>query len=373
MATFQHPASLNPLQQFRQACSILRNTSRASNTAWYQEALELDFQLHIRPDGPGMATFYFDRKRDLWSAGPSLSAETVEDPEKLESFIKEILRTTRSKNASALGVILHIADEFATSELKPEFDNPAAISELREAAVNDPNSILDDSSTLAAQASWRVVPYPAAGGDAIGTAVTISRQHEELLSAVRQAGEKENFPVITQALSAPLVAIMGLHQTVDPTTGKPFVAILQYPWFTALAFFNDHADLSLIRTIQHRGVRRPTNLRNALTTTNASLEFLDPDLFLVPLGESVDTSLENSLKTGFPDSRVETIRHTTPEGVPAWCPELSISNSPSPTPGTALSSHTFTILRDEKWTVLFHHRPLPRLLRAHFTGPRAPP
>ena len=84
LATFQHPASLNALQQFGQACSILRNTTRASNPAWYQDALELNFQLHIRPDGPQISTFYFDRKKGQWSNGPALSEEILHDSAKLE-------------------------------------------------------------------------------------------------------------------------------------------------------------------------------------------------------------------------------------------------------------------------------------------------
>lgn len=351
MATFQHPASLNPLQQFRQACFILRNTTRASNPAWYQDALELSFQLHIRPDGPGVESFYFNRKDGKWSAGPSLSEAIISDPEKLGPVITDILRTTRAKGATSLGLILHIADEFATAELKPELDNPAAISELRDAAVLDPASILDDSSILASQASWRVLPYPAAGSEAIGTTVTLSRQHTDLLSAFREAGEKANFPIITQALSAPLVSMMGVCQTIQPTPGKPFVAILQYSWFTVLAFFNEHSDLRLIRTLQHRGVRRASNLRNALTTTNASLEFLDPDLFIIPLGESVDTTLEANLRVGFTGSRVEIIQTHTPEGIPAWCPEPGISVNPAPPADSTTSSHTFTILREEKWAL----------------------
>lgn len=349
MATFQHPVSLNVLQQFRQACSILRNTTRASNPAWYQEALELNFQLHIRPDGPGIGTLYYDRKQDAWSVGPSLSEEILSDTTKLESVIAEILKTTRSKNASSLGVILHIADEFAITELKPELDNPAALPELRDAAVNDPASILEDSTILASQASWRVLPYPAAAGEVIGTTVTLTRQHSALLSAFREAGEKANFPIITQALSAPLVAMMGLCQTIEPTPGKPFVAILQYPWFTVLAFFNEHADLRLIRTLQHRGTRRAGNLRNALTTTSASLEFLDPDLFLVPLGESVDTTLEASLCGT--SSRVETLQTPTTTEIPDWCPEPFISAAPAAAPNPKVTSHTFTILRDEKWAL----------------------
>lgn len=349
MATFQHPASLNVLQQFRQACSILRNTSRASNPAWYQNALELNFQLHIRPSGSEIATVYFDRKQDQWSAGPALSEEILTDSTKLDSAIAEILKTTRSKGANALGVILHIADEFATTELKPELDNPAALPELRQAAVSDPASILEDSSILATQASWRVLPYPAAGSEVIGTTVTLTRQHADFLETLRLRAEKENFPIITQALSAPLVAIMGLCQNIQPTAGKPFVAILQYPWFTVLAFFSDHADLRLIRTLQHRGVRRATNLRNALTTTSASLEFVEPDLFIVPLGDAVDSSLDASLRLSFTTSRVETVMIPTAEQIPDWCPEPFLCAKPASASEAVPVSQTLGMLRDDKW------------------------
>jgi hypothetical protein len=351
LATFQHPASLNVLQQFRQACSILRNTTRASNPAWYQNALELNFQLHIRPDGPGIATFYFDRKQDQWSAGPALSEEIIADPAKLDVIITDILRHTRSAGANGLGVILHIADEFATTELKPELDNPAALPDLRDSAVSDPASILEDSSILATQASWRVLPYPAAGSDVIGTTVTLTREHADLLETLRLRAEKENFPIITQALSAPLVAIMGVCQTIQPTAGKPFVAILQYPWFTVLGFFSDHADLRLIRTLQHRGVRRATNLRNALTTTSASLEFVEPDLFIVPLGDGVDHSLEASLRLSFTTSRVETVLVPSAEPIPAWSPEPFLCAKPGVASEAAPASQTLTMLRDEKWAL----------------------
>ena len=351
MATFQHPASLNALQQFGQACSILRNTTRAANVAWYQDALDLSFQLHIRPDGSQISAFYFDKKKDQWSNGPTLTEEILHDTSKLDPLIAEVLRFTRSNGATSLGVVLHIADEFATTELKPELDNPAALPDLRDAAIHDPGSILEDSSILADQASWRVVPYPAAGSEVIGTTITLSKQYANILARLRQAGETANFPVITHALSAPLVVIMGLAQTLETTPGKPFVAILQYPWFTAMAFFNEHADLRLIRTLQHRGVRRPTNFRNALNTTNASLEFVDPDLFLLPLGPDVDTTLEANLRVTFTTSRVEVVKHPVTEAIPAWCPEPLCSTAPAPTNAGAPASHTFTILREEKWAL----------------------
>lgn len=362
MATFKHPASLNALQQFSQACTILRSTTRASNPAWYQDALDLNFQLHIRPDGSQISAFYFDRKKNLWSNGPTITEETLDDPSKLDLLIAEVLRHARANSATSLGVVLHIADEFATTELKPELDNPAALTDLRETAIHDPASILEDSSITADQASWRVLPYPATGSDVIGTTVTLSRQYAPLLTAFRQTGENANFPVVTHALSAPLVAVLGLAQSLEPSPGKAFVTILQYPWFTVLAFFNEHADLRLVRTLQHRGIRRPTNFRNALTTTSASLEFVDPDLFLVQLGDDVDTTLESNLRITFTTSRVEVVKHPQTAVVPEWAPEPVIAVAPPPLSSVTASSHTFTILRDDKWA-LQDFLPTPKEIR----------
>lgn len=351
MATLSHPASINALQQFRQACSILADTTRATNPAWYQEALELNHQLHIRSDGAQISSFYFDRKKNQWTPGPSIKQENVEEPAQLESLVVEVLRNTKASGATSLGVILHVADEFATTELKPELDNPASLPEIRETSYLDPASILEDSSIIADQGSWRVVPYSAAGSEVIGTTVSLTKQHSALVFAFRQYGEKENFPIITHALSAPLVTIMGLTQAVKPTPGRSFAAILQYPWFTTMAFFNEHADLRLIRTLQHRGVRRATNFRNALNTTCASLEFVDPDIFLVPLGQEIDTTLEANLRITFTTSRVEQARLPKVEGLPEWAPELVFATTPPPASAATTDSHSFTILREEKWAL----------------------
>jgi hypothetical protein len=137
------------------------------------------------------------------------------------------------------------------------------------------------------------------------------------------------------------------------------VAILQYPWFITLAFFNEHADLRFIRTLQHRGLRRPTNFRNALATTNASLEFVDPDLYLVPLGINVDGTLAADLKITFTTSRVEVIQPVQFEGIPSWCPEPIIASLPVSETKSLVESHTFTVLREEKWA-LQNFLPVPK-------------
>ncbi|RYD61756.1 MAG: hypothetical protein EOP83_16300 [Verrucomicrobiaceae bacterium] len=217
--------------------------------------------------------------------------------------------------------------------------------------MTDPGSVLEDSSIQADQASWRVMPYPAAGSEVIATVIAISRQYATLFDALREAGETANFPVITHALSAPLVTLMGLGQTIKPTPGKPFVAILQYPWFITLAFFNERADLRFIRTLQHRGLRRPTNFRNALATTNASLEFVDPDLFLVPLGNAVDTTLAADLRITFTTSRVEVIEPLQHDVLPGWCPEPLLACELTEAGTPLIDSHTFTALREDKWVL----------------------
>ena len=330
---------------------MLRHTTRATNTAWYQDALELEFQLHIRADGASINTFYHDGKKEQWTTGPTLSDEILKEPAKLESFIAEALRYARSNGAKSLGVILHIADEFATTELKPELNNPAALGDIKEAAILNPVSILEDSTIIAEQASWRVIPYPAAGGSVIGSTITLSKQYAPLIAALHQTGEKENFPIISHAVSAPLVAMMALSHSLTPTPNKPFVAILQYSWFTVLAFFNEHADLRLIRTLQNRGLNRPTGFINALTTTKASLEFIDPDIFIMRLGENVDATLDEDLRSHFNKCRVEIVEQNSIQGIPAWCPEPAISSPSSTVPAATIVSHTFTILNEEKWAL----------------------
>lgn len=348
MATLVHPKKLSAYKQYRQACSLLRETSRATSSAWYQQALEQDFQLHIRIDGTAVHTFFHNRPKNEWSAGPPLTEQVIADPEQVASYVEQLLVYVRALKATSVGVILHIADEFATAELRSELNNPGALPDLRETAFHSPREILADSSVSAEQTSWRVLPYPAAGAEVVATTVTISRRLDPFLSVFRQVGERRNFPIICQALSSPLVAIMGLPAAVEPVRGKAFAAILQYPCFTALAFFNEHSDLRLIRTLPHRGLRRPPNLRQAIITTVASLEFIDPDLFIFPLGGDVDTRVEADLKESFPESTVDTASFSTPSPLSPWIPEPALSIQVFPE-NQVEGSHTFGVIRAEKW------------------------
>ncbi len=350
MANYQHPSQLNPWQQYRQACSVFSHTSRSSNPAWYQDALKLDQQLHIRVDGPTAFSFYYDAKASSWSPGPQVSEELLTDEEQYTELISEILKRAKSERFKAIGIVVHIADEFATTELKPDFDSPNALQELSKTAIDSPAEILEDASIDAKENSWRVLPYAAAGSSTIGTAITISNNLAPFLRDLRKAGEEANFPVITQSVSAPLIALMGLPSMLTKQPEKPFVSILQYPWFTAMAFFNEHADLMLIRTLQHRGLRQASNLRNALFTSCASLEFMDPDLFIIPLGEQVDHDLADNIRMQFANSHIETLTLPASGDIPQWAPEPAITVSPA-SDSQAVTSESLTSLRSEKWAL----------------------
>jgi len=347
----EHPAELNALQQYRQASQILKRTSRASNPAWYQDALKLEHQFHIRFDGESIYTYFFQKSTKAWLAGPALAEAVLRDPEKATAFSRELLTQARSRGAKALGVVLHLANEFATAEIKPELDDPALLPELREAAFTDPGTILEDTSVPLDQASFRMVPYPAKGADSIATAIILSRQLAPFLDAIRETGESQNFPFVTHALSAPLVAFTALGSISAPTEGKPFIGILQYPWFTVVGFFDDQGELKLIRTMQHRGRKRVTNFRHALNTTNVSLELVDPDVLILPLGQEVDHMLGSDLQISMPDSRIETVQPPTDfGGLPASCLDLWLSVNSESRPNR-LESETMRMLQEENWSL----------------------
>jgi hypothetical protein len=351
LSSLQHPSTLNELQRYRQVSSILRTTSRGRNKAWFQEALELEVQVHLRSDGVSIVSQFYNRRTNEWLEGPSVSSNVLTNPEAAANFADQLIQLAKQHRTNALGVILYIADEFAIAELKTEFDNPSLLPELRQRAETNPSEILEGASTFSDSQSFRILPYPA-GGETIATAIALSRQDAAFLDTLRLAGEEHNFPIITHALSAPLIALMAVPSAAQPTVGKPFLTILYYSSFTVMGFFNERGDLRLLRTIQHRGQRKPLNLTGIATTTLAALELADPDILVLPLTRHADPTIIVELQSKFPKSRVDTVDWTqTPfnhPNIPAHCPELLIATKEADTSTTSFS-HTFETFANEKW------------------------
>lgn len=356
MVAHRHPSELNPLQQFRQASSIFKTTSRARNDGWYVSPLELDFQLHLRIDGLTLETRIFLKANGAWTPGPAIDEELIREPgEALVPIADRLIKLARTADSSAVGIVVHVADEFAITELDPEFDNPGALPELREALLVEPKSVLDDSTLSEDEHSWRLLPYPAAGNGAIATAVTLGRRIEPLLEALRAHGRKRDFPIVTLTLSAPLLALQALPELIRPSSGKPFLAVLHYPRFTILSFFNEHGDLKLLRTLHHhRNQRRPSNLRHAASTTAMALELSEFEIHLVDLDDEGDDLLRGELETAFPDSPLHVVdrrKSKLAEGERKNIPlEFAMATGIDRAPDGELgASHTFTTLREDGW------------------------
>ncbi|GAA5484418.1 hypothetical protein [Haloferula sargassicola] len=353
MVSHQHSSELNLLQQYRHTASLLHGTSRATNSGWYTAPLQHDFQLHLRFDGDTLTCRAWSRTTDTWGPGPEIRQELLGHPDQLALFAKQLVSLARGAGASSAGVILHIADEFATTEINPDLDHPGALPELREAVVSDPKSVLHDASLTLDEHAWRLIPYPAAGSEAIATAVTLSRGFEPFLSQLREYGNSQNFPILTLATSAPLLALLTLVELKTTALEKPFLAVLPYTRFTLLACFNEHGDLQLLRTLQHRGQKRPSNLRHAAATTATALEMASPEVLILPLNGSADPQLETDLRTVFPDSVLHQVDWSeTPfrEPYPGVSPEMLAAVRGEADESLPLqASHTFSTLRADGW------------------------
>lgn len=302
-----------------------------------------------------MLSYLYSRVTKQWQLGPPLDEETLRDTEKAARFAAGVVAFAQKAQATSIGVVLHIADEFSTAELKPDYDNPADLNDLRQAAEKNPAEILHDSSISPDQNSWRILPYPDPSSESIATTIFVSRQYAQFMEQLRLAGEAMNFPVIAQALSSPLVSLLAIPRTVRPTEGRPFVTVFHYTNFTVVSFFNAQGDLRLIRTLPHRGQGRPSNLQHAVSTTTAALEFIDPDVFLYNFSSQSEAGLFPDLRVVFPSSRVEfiplaqTSLHQPP--VPIHAPELLISTSIQEVPDDAFTSHTFSVFGSERWVI----------------------
>ncbi|MGB1131350.1 MAG: hypothetical protein ACPG4K_14955, partial [Haloferula sp.] len=356
MVAYQHPSELNPLQRYRQASAILRGTSRASNEGWYANPLDLDFQLHLHIDGTRVESAVFHRPSETWSTGPKIDEELILDPSRVPEFTQEVINLAKKANTKAAGVIIHIADEFATTEIKPELDNPGALNELKELVAAEPKEVLDDGSLSVQEHSWRLIPYPAAGSETIATAITLSRHLAEFTEALRSHGNAKNFPVSTLSVSAPLIALISLPELHNSPLENPILAVLNYARFTVLAFFNEHGDLRLMRTLQHRGQRRPSNLRHAASTTAAAMEMANPDVVVMPLAGESDPQMVSDLETVFPSSDIKQINWQKTSNcsstLPNIPPELFVATNYSKELSSPLAeAHTFVTLRNDGWAL----------------------
>lgn len=289
MDSLVHPTQLSVWQRFLQARRLHKETSRSKNPDWYGSALELDYQLHLFLEGDSVSEARLCIRQasgrkwvSLDCPGPDLEDGALED------FISTLRKEHLGGQARSLGVVLQLADEFAISELAHANERPEDLGALSKQLVCAPQEVLQDHSTSTDESSFRLFPYPGAKpGQLFGAAITISRKHQEFLRKFRRIGESLNFPILTTALSAPLVALAALPKLSSQLPSQPFCIFFSYSTFAVIAFFTSEGDLVMLRSVRHHAGGTPPHVGRIIQTMAAALELPEPLVYVLPLSQSV--------------------------------------------------------------------------------------
>ncbi|MBT8036174.1 MAG: hypothetical protein KJO21_01400 [Verrucomicrobiae bacterium] len=351
-----HPSELNIFQQYSRTVKLAKTTSRMKNPAWYQDALDLDVQIHCYLKDSGAAECYlYVKSQNACEKIQSLSSRQLEQREELEKFIHQALELDAAAHAKSLGVILYLADELSLAGLGPEHQNPIEMDNLRAMMVDDPREVLDDKTVSVETHSWRLFPYSgAAAGDEFATAVAVSRRRSDTLRVFREVGNEINLPIQTCAISAPLCALASLPLFATAKESGT-IAVFSYEQFTLLAFLNSHCNLMMLRFMPHpNGASAPSNLGPAVMATATAFELENPEIHVVSMvGHDVE-GLVGSLQGGMPESDVAVVnaeellkKRSLPLDLPI---EIMVATEDFDGDTYPLVENaTFTALKEEAW------------------------
>ena len=348
MIELRNPSELTPWQTFRQARGLLKHTNRANNPDWYRDAFELDRQWHIWIDGSNVVSAVFDRRSRQWFEGPPPVFPNTERNDGEGAFEDSDLRLLHENlhkmiqgkeiggKAKSLGVIFHLADEFAVGELAPEYAVDDEFNEVSELLIADPAEALGDPTVDSIGFSWRLLPYwGMQDGERRSVAIQMSRRLQHLMEELHNYGEARNVPVIPAGVSAPLAALRMAPLLLDPnedcSNGNIFV--FQYRRFSALSVVDERGELVLVRALQHRpGQEFPSGLGEILVNTSASVNLADPQVHLVAMNEVSQEPLTAELADFFANNPPMNIGVVMPgeiEGLhtaPAGCIEMILGD-----------------------------------------------
>ena len=356
MSEMKHPSEMNMLQHYARAVKLAKTTSRMKNQAWYQDALELDVQLHCYlKDAAGMTCYLRVKSGNHFEKIDGLSSRQLEQRDELVKLIDNVLAHEAAAKAKSIGIIFYLADEFSIAGLGPEHQNPAELTELREMMLEDPIEVLDDKTISAETHSWRLFPYPgAAAGDEYATGVAVSKRRNNTLKTLREIGNEKNLPIRTCALSAPLCAIT-LMPWFSTAKENGTISLFNYEGFTLIAFFNTRCDLLMLRCMPHaNNDAYPANIGSAIMATAAAFELEDPEIMVFSMvGHELDV-LKLALRTailGADVTMVDAAEVIKDKGLPMNIPlECIATTQDLDTDLHPLGNNeTFTSFQEDSW------------------------
>ena len=341
MSEIKHPSILNPWQTYRQAKTLLKQTSRASNADWYREAYELDRQWHIWIDGAEMASAVFDRKSGQWIKGPdpvlpkdtgrsigteksvsddavvgmheNLNQEQFEavfssfdenDLKRLHVSLSELVKGKEyGGKVKSLGIVLHVAEEFSLADLAPEYSMDDDFDSLRNLLGVDPMEALGDSTIDRLAQSWNLLPYwGIKEGERRSVSIQVSRKYHSLIEELTRYSRTRNIPIRTAVLSAPLEALRMAPFFLDAsdTSKEGNIFVFNYQRFSALAVLDRSGELVMMRSLPHRpGQGHANRLGEVLVNTAASVGLEDPLVSIVLMSRVGQEALTTELGAFF--------------------------------------------------------------------------
>jgi len=288
MLTITDPCELKAADIYRQACTVASKTSRATDGHWYRVPEELPWQWHLWFDGGReVCSATFSKLHNRWQQGPSLPLANLTTGEGVSEILGELMSTAYfQEKPKALGVILHVADEFALAEVAQAGDVGGEKGDdyqiLRYNLVDDPREVLADKEVSVEANSWRLLPFwGAALTQPRCAAVTLSRAREAFLQKLLSSAEDLRMPVRVAVTSAAVEALAALPLIKPELSGGCLVAIPYYK-FTAVFAISPNGELQTARSLSHRGgAVVPTGFGDILWNMALGAELESPKVLLL--------------------------------------------------------------------------------------------
>ena len=259
MLTISDPCELKASDIYRQARTVASKTSRGTDGNWYRGPEELPCQWHIWFDGGReVCSAIFSRIENRWQLGPALPLANLTTAEGVEDLLGQFLSSTLFPQApKALGIILHIADEFSLAEVVQPADSTGDAADdfglVRYNLIDEPKEVLADREVSLDTTSWRLLPFwGAAPGQPRSTAVALSRSREVFLQKLLACGEDIRLPIRVSVTSAAVEGLAAMPLIMPDLRGGCLVA-LQYLKYTAVFAITPEGELRTARSLSHRG------------------------------------------------------------------------------------------------------------------------
>jgi len=283
MLPITDPSELAPADVYRQARLVAAKTSRGTDRSWYRDAFELPCQWHLWFDGGReVVSATFSRQDQAWRPGPTIALATLTTGDGVADLLSELLSPTFfGHRPKALGVILHVADEFALAGLVQPPEGASEADEdleiLRYNLMDDPREVLSDREISVETTAWRLLPFwGAASGQARCGAIALSRSREAFLHQLLEHGEEFRVPVRV-AVTAAAVECLAALPLIEPSVQGGCLIVLLYQKFTAVFAISPAGELRSVRSLTHRGGGGvPVGLGDILSSMAVSAELALP-------------------------------------------------------------------------------------------------